>query len=218
MKKILAGIAVLAVAASAQAAGGLLSTWTVSGSKSQYEEGTAENAGKIHFEDLVIPDGQGKYDSAAIRMNHLASGGAITATKAASITFTLDDNYSFSLESIVGQLSSAAGGGVPEFKWTSDSKGDVTAAAGLVTGGGYEEVTWAASGNPTWTTGDTLNLVPTKATNVSGGNVAATGRTDLKELKINGSVTESSSVPEPATMSLLGLGALAMVIRRKLRK
>ncbi|MBP5787112.1 MAG: PEP-CTERM sorting domain-containing protein [Kiritimatiellae bacterium] len=34
----------------------------------------------------------------------------------------------------------------------------------------------------------------------------------------NTSFTTTTSVPEPATMSLLGLGALAMVIRRKLRK
>ena len=33
-----------------------------------------------------------------------------------------------------------------------------------------------------------------------------------------GSITPPTEVPEPATMSLLGLGALAMVIRRKLRK
>ena len=32
------------------------------------------------------------------------------------------------------------------------------------------------------------------------------------------STAGSTSVPEPATMSLLGLGALAMVLRRKLRK
>ena len=29
---------------------------------------------------------------------------------------------------------------------------------------------------------------------------------------------DASAVPEPATMSLLGLGALAMALRRKLRK
>ena len=37
-------------------------------------------------------------------------------------------------------------------------------------------------------------------------------------IKANLQVQGSTSVPEPATMSLLGLGALAMVLRRKLRK
>ena len=35
-------------------------------------------------------------------------------------------------------------------------------------------------------------------------------------MTLNGDVT--SAVPEPATMSLLGLGALAMVLRRKMSK
>ena len=38
---------------------------------------------------------------------------------------------------------------------------------------------------------------------------------DTKIANYLGTVTQ---VPEPATMSLLGLGALAMVLRRKLRK
>ena len=46
------------------------------------------------------------------------------------------------------------------------------------------------------------------ADNAGNGNFAA------KFTKI----ADPTSVPEPATMSLLGLGALAMVLRRKLRK
>jgi hypothetical protein len=37
-------------------------------------------------------------------------------------------------------------------------------------------------------------------------------------LELQGTVKEASAVPEPATMSLLGLGALAIALRRKLRK
>lgn len=44
--------------------------------------------------------------------------------------------------------------------------------------------------------------------------------TQVSEVPITANLTVQgpSSVPEPATMSLLGLGALAMVLRRKLRK
>ena len=41
------------------------------------------------------------------------------------------------------------------------------------------------------------------------------GSLRINDLTMNGEVT---SIPEPATMSLLGLGALAMVLRRKIRK
>ena len=53
-----------------------------------------------------------------------------------------------------------------------------------------------------------------KFSNAAGSFVIRTGMT------LNGTVQKAApaAVPEPATMSLLGLGALAMVIRRKLRK
>lgn len=41
---------------------------------------------------------------------------------------------------------------------------------------------------------------------------------DTQISKYLGQVDQPTQVPEPATMSLLGLGALAMVLRRKLRK
>ena len=65
-----------------------------------------------------------------------------------------------------------------------------------------------------------------KLSYVSGGQVtnpdAAPGGSGTARiagpLTLSGTIQEATAVPEPATMSLLGLGALAMVIRRKLSK
>ena len=44
------------------------------------------------------------------------------------------------------------------------------------------------------------------------------GTKDSTDTDVNATWSPATSVPEPATMSLLGLGALAMVLRRKVRK
>jgi hypothetical protein len=61
-------------------------------------------------------------------------------------------------------------------------------------------------------------VVITEATEIriQGWNATSTGGNfRLDNVVLNGTVT---AIPEPATMSLLGLGALAMVLRRKLSK
>lgn len=56
----------------------------------------------------------------------------------------------------------------------------------------------------------------------SAGSWYAAGSANVYNTTFTGTVQQSSTpptdVPEPATLSLLGLGALAMVLRRKLRK
>lgn len=64
----------------------------------------------------------------------------------------------------------------------------------------------------------TLKQQSANLTTVGGGTLGAGGTSRLTTLQFNGDVSKTSAVPEPATMSLLGLGALAMALRRKLRK
>ena len=54
------------------------------------------------------------------------------------------------------------------------------------------------------------------ATNMNGGGGAQNGTLNINSLSFTGTV--QATVPEPATLGLLGLGALAVVLRRKLRK
>lgn len=64
----------------------------------------------------------------------------------------------------------------------------------------------------------TLKQQSANLTTVNEGTLGGGGTSRLTTLQFNGDVSKTSAVPEPATMSLLGLGALAMVLRRKLRK
>ena len=67
-------------------------------------------------------------------------------------------------------------------------------------------------------TSPAVSVVITEATTISIEGWAATsssGNFRLDNVVLNGTV---SSIPEPATMGLLGLGALAMVLRRKMSK
>ena len=79
-----------------------------------------------------------------------------------------------------------------DFQGTAPSTTDVAAGLGV---GSYEVTVWAKS----WG----LGVGDDWLTN-GGANYTA-------DLNV-------TAIPEPATMSLLGLGALAMVIRRKIRK
>jgi len=79
-------------------------------------------------------------------------------------------------------------------KWENMTGTDVIAASGVGSGSHTIDVWFQAAASGQTTIYD----------NNSGNNFVASFQT--------------AAVPEPATMSLLGLGALAMVLRRKMRK
>ena len=74
---------------------------------------------------------------------------------------------------------------------------------------------WNASIGTIGSGANTLAIVQVGTANVTGGATSTGGSFRIQNLTMSGDVT---SVPEPATMGLLGLGALAMVLRRKMSK
>lgn len=223
MKKILAGIAVLAVAAVAQA--DLLASWNFTG-----KTGSDWGAGPLAADELgdnvgsaslkYVADGDIAWGTAgnSLRVNGSTWGGNGTdATTAASyfdVSLNAASGYELTVEEIDMRVngSSSAVPNKGQAVWMSGGQA-ISEAWGLANSTGFKPTLTA---NPS---GSSVNLRLLATMTATGGNWGFTGAgTTGHSLAINGSTKEATAVPEPATMSLLGLGALAMVIRRKLRK
>lgn len=211
MKKILAGIAVLAFVSAAQAE--LLATWSTGGS------GTA-NKEHITVGNLTAATGEGftaKTTSGGIfGLNTFGSeaegGGGF------QFTFGVDDTYIVKDATMIGIFSGSTAGPA-KMDWYVDGAAvsGATMSRSSNKSTSFSNLLGDLSGNKTISL-----LADMSAGNASGAALSGnSGTFNLRgSLTMDGTLTESgsSAVPEPATMSLLGLGALAMVIRRKLRK
>ena len=221
MKKILAGIAALAFVAAAQAE--LLNTWTFTGGGNQTNERetTANNYDKVTYTDLTLNNLNITGTGSANKF--LASQGWNADNASISTIVTVEDDYEITGAKFqVGGLN-GANGGPASMKWQ-------------LNGADVGNQTWTVKYNSSGSVADdytigkiaaganTLSLIKAGSENVTGGSsIGSTGTFRLlNTLKLDGTIAatggDPSAVPEPATMSLLGLGALAMVIRRKLSK
>ena len=219
MKKLIAALAVLTIAAVAQA--DLLASWNFTGSNST--DWSLPMAGTTGDNVASASLSAGGNWTASTGANSLRANGAGWGTAEASaskadylqVDLKAENGYEMTVNEIV-QLNVGSGtgrGGTA--MWVASANGGSSAAFGS---------SWTTANTSSQTTtgeitGSQIQLRLIATLTATGGSWGFNGgSTANPSLQIKGSTAEATSVPEPATMSLLGLGALAMVLRRKLRK
>ncbi len=226
MKKVFVVLAILAIASVAQAE--LLASWTSTTAQNINSATIGQTAGGAYGFSMI---GAGGFSGTSVpSVGTFAVAGATTASAALAyanneyLYFTWNAAYTLSLDSALGQ-------------YTRGANGALSAQWGTIIGGTWTDIGSTISSIPTATPTTSTVPITTTFTGVSGltsGQLglaiyggAGTSATDWFRwdsrpsatpdvaLQLDGTMT---SIPEPATMSLLGLGALAMVLRRKIRK
>ena len=207
MKKLMIALAIVALASVAQAE--LLATWTMAagGVATATENGTV-NMDQVTFGDLTRT-GLNIASTAAGQFSSNGFGDA--GPNSISFLVTLNAGYQITGASINSTSINGSNTGPGTVQWQlngSDVGASLTRTSSAVNA-------WDASIGTIGSGANTLAIVQVGTANVTGGATSTGGSFRIQNLTMSGDVT---SVPEPATMGLLGLGALAMVLRRKMSK
>ncbi|MDD2239905.1 MAG: PEP-CTERM sorting domain-containing protein [Kiritimatiellae bacterium] len=219
MKKLLIALTILAVASVAQAE--LLATWTFdAGASSVATEAGAANIGQVTFGELTrVVVGQSGTSSGQFASNNWGTEGngvslAVTVASGYEIANTVigvggvngSNTGPGTLQWSLGYTGGTSFGTDVGDAWTVAYSSGSSVAADVAVG-------TIDSGANTLFLRSTGGQVATPT-----GTPATAGSARLHTNLTMGGDIQTTAIPEPATMSLLGLGALAMVLRRKIRK
>ena len=229
MKKLMIALAIVALASAAQAE--LLATWTASGVNNIAGNSYGQTGGSNYNFKMV--SGSGWASGGAPAGATYAGAGADAADAATAyadgqyLYFTWDTDYTLSLDS-VSAFYTRASTGAQNAQW-----GTIIDSTWSPIGSAITSITTAT---PTTSTAP-ITTTFTSVTGLESGQlgVAFYGGTSSANtawvrldsrpsttphvaLSIEGTMNPVTPIPEPATMGLLGLGALAMVLRRKMSK
>ena len=225
MKKTLTVLAVMAIAAVAHA--DVIASWSfdsgdltsVDGVLGKATPGTAANLDKVTVGNLERNDMNKNGGSG----NMLTAVGWAGSDAYVGFTVTVAQGWEIAGAAMgaEGKLN-AANSGPAKLDWQVDgvTKATWEPTAGSATTGSTPPD--ASLGTIDDSKEHTIRLVYQADSGQAGGSTSApasngTGRIG-GDLQFKGTIQEASAVPEPATMSLLGLGALVMALRRKLCK
>lgn len=213
MKKLLIALAILAIASVAQAE--LLATWTFAdGASTVATEAGAANIGQVTFGELT----RVTLGTSGVAANQFASNNWGVEGNGISLAVTVASGYEIanSVIGVGGLNGSNTGPGTLQWSLNTVDVGTPWTVA-------YSSGNSVAGEVAVGTIGSGANTLFLRST---GGQVATPTGTPaaagsarlLGTMTMGGDIQSTAAIPEPATMSLLGLGALAMVLRRKLRK